>query len=143
VGIGPREKFSLPFFFYPKCNVKVERGFFKQVLSYTPLCGLLIAASRSVFAPFSPFKHSLFSHTILPFNLKLGSSVKHFIYNVGKIVKDFNDIVYIFFNENLLNLKYLKTASFTTKIQTISPHSSCNITRTYKVSNPYIILFER
>jgi hypothetical protein len=81
-------------------NRKKRRAFSEHHLTYTPISGLLIGASRSVLAYFFPsLTTSLFyiSHFIQPLNLKLGSSLKHLRYISGKIVRDFYDSIYILF----------------------------------------------
>jgi hypothetical protein len=63
----------------PFKSLFLESAFSEHHLTYTPISGLLIRASRSVLAYFLPsLTTSLFciSHSIQPLNLKLGSSLK-------------------------------------------------------------------
>jgi hypothetical protein len=101
-------------FYVLNIEYRWERGFSEQVLSYTSLSELLICASRSVLSHFLPSQiTTLFciSRSTQPLNMKLDSSLKHLITNVGKYFQNFMTLYIYFLKQILLNFKFPKKKS--------------------------------
>jgi hypothetical protein len=85
------------------CTNKIRKS--EDFLSTSSATAPIRAVNRCIKMCASPFSSSqttslfCFSHTIQPFNLKLGCSLKHFIKNVGKKDKKIHGIIYIIYTK--------------------------------------------